>query len=591
MDTEKIRNFSIIAHIDHGKSTLADRLLEYTKTLPSRKMREQVLDEMELERERGITIKAKAVRLRYKDYILNLIDTPGHVDFSYEVSRSLAACEGVLLIIDASQGVQAQTLANAYLAREANLAIIPIINKIDLPNARPEETEKQIKDVLGLEDPIFTSAKKGMGTEDVLEAIVERIPPPKGEINKPLQALIFDSIYNPYQGVVVYIRVVQGSIKPRDRIRLMGRGRDFEVNEVGIFSPEMRKVEGLSPGEVGYLMANIKNLQDAKVGDTITGTQNPAQKSLPGYKEVKPFVFASLYPVRSEDFGSLKEALEKLKLNDASFSYIEESSPALGPGFRCGFLGLLHMEIVQERLEREYDLDLITTAPSVVYRVITKEGEIKRVENPSRLPSPAEIKEIQEPYIKAIIITPAEYLGPIMQLVQGRRGVYRDTRYLAPNTASLTYEFPLSEVILDFYDRLKSVSRGYASFDYEHIGYRKTDSVKVDVLLNNEKVEGLSFITHKEKAYHRASELVARLKEVIPQHLFPVAIQGAIGKKIIARETVKALRKDVTAPLYGGDVTRKRKLLEKQKRGKKRMKRIGKVSLPQEAFLSILKVD
>ncbi len=591
MTTERIRNFSIIAHIDHGKSTLADRLLEYTKTLPSRKMREQVLDEMELERERGITIKAKAVRLRYKDYILNLIDTPGHVDFSYEVSRSLAACEGVLLIIDASQGVQAQTLANAYLAREANLAIIPIINKIDLPNARPEETEKQIKDVLGLEDPIFTSAKKGMGTEDVLEAIVERIPPPKGEINKPLQALIFDSIYNPYQGVVVYIRVVQGSIKPRDRIRLMGRGRDFEVNEVGIFSPEMRKVEGLSPGEVGYLMANIKNLQDAKVGDTITGAQNPAQKSLPGYKEVKPFVFASLYPVRSEDFGSLKEALEKLKLNDASFSYIEESSPALGPGFRCGFLGLLHMEIVQERLEREYDLDLITTAPSVVYRVITKEGEIKRVENPSRLPSPAEIKEIQEPYIKAIIITPAEYLGPIMQLVQGRRGVYRDTRYLAPNTASLTYEFPLSEVILDFYDRLKSVSRGYASFDYEHIGYRKTDSVKVDVLLNNEKVEGLSFITHKEKAYHRASELVARLKEVIPQHLFPVAIQGAIGKKIIARETVKALRKDVTAPLYGGDVTRKRKLLEKQKRGKKRMKRIGKVSLPQEAFLSILKVD
>lgn len=591
MTTERIRNFSIIAHIDHGKSTLADRLLEFTKTLPSRKMREQVLDEMELERERGITIKAKAVRLKHKDYILNLIDTPGHVDFSYEVSRSLAACEGVLLVIDASQGVQAQTLANAYLAKEAGLTIIPIINKIDLPNARPEETEKQIKDVLGLKDPIFTSAKKGMGTEDVLEAIVERIPPPKGEINKPLQALIFDSIYNPYQGVVVYIRVVQGSIKPRDRIRLMGRGRDFEVNEVGIFSPEMRKVEGLSPGEVGYLMANIKNLQDAKVGDTITGAQNPAQKSLPGYKEVKPFVFASLYPVRSEDFGSLKEALEKLKLNDASFSYIEESSPALGPGFRCGFLGLLHMEIVQERLEREYDLDLITTAPSVVYRVITKEGEIKRVENPSRLPSPAEIKEIQEPYIKAIIITPTEYLGPIMQLVQGRRGVYKDTRYLAPNTASLTYELPLSEVILDFYDRLKSVSRGYASFDYEHIGYRKTDSVKVDVLLNNEKVEGLSFITHKEKAYHRARELVARLKEVIPQHLFPVAIQGAIGKKIIVRETVKALRKDVTAPLYGGDVTRKRKLLEKQKRGKKRMKRIGKVSLPQEAFLSILKVD
>ncbi|MBU4310422.1 translation elongation factor 4 [bacterium] len=591
MSTEHIRNFSIIAHIDHGKSTLADRLLEYTKTLPPRKMREQVLDEMELERERGITIKAKAVRLKHKDYILNLIDTPGHVDFSYEVSRSLAACEGVLLVIDASQGVQAQTLANAYLAKEAGLTIIPIINKIDLKNARPKETERQIKDLLGLENPIFTSAKKGMGTEDVLKAIVEGIPPPKGETNKPLQALIFDSIYDSYKGVVVYIRVIQGSVKSGDRIRLMGTGRDFEVSEVGIFSPKMRKVEGLSPGDVGYLTANIKDLRDAKVGDTITSTLNPAQKPLPGYKEVKPFVFASLYPARSEDFGSLRDALTKLKLNDASLSFVEESSLALGLGFRCGFLGLLHMEIVQERLEREYDLDLITMAPSVVYRVTTKEGETKRVENPSKLPSPNEIEEIQEPYIKTIIITPVEYLGPIMQLVQGRRGVYRDTKYLDQNTVSLNYEIPLSEVILDFYDKLKSVSRGYASFDYEHIGYRKTDSVKVNIFLNNEKVEGLSFITHKEKAYYRARELVARLKEAIPQHLFPVAIQGAIGGKVIARETVKALRKDVTAPLYGGDVTRKRKLLEKQKRGKKRMKRIGKVSLPQEAFLSILKVD
>ena len=591
MDTERIRNFSIIAHIDHGKSTLADRLLEYTKTLPPRKMREQVLDEMELERERGITIKAKAVRLKYKDYILNLIDTPGHVDFSYEVSRSLAACEGVLLVIDASQGVQAQTLANAYLTREAHLSIIPIINKVDLKNARPDEVEKQIKDVLGLEDPLFTSAKEGRGTEEVLEAIVERIPSPKGEVSQPLRALIFDSIYDPYKGVVVYIRVVQGSIGQRDRIRLMRTGKDFEVNEVGIFSPEMKRIDRLSAGEVGYLTANIKNLQDAKVGDTITSAQNPAQKPLPGYKEVKPFVFASLYPARSEDFESLKDALAKLKLNDASFSYIEESSPAFGLGFRCGFLGLLHMEIVQERLEREYDLDLITTAPSVVYRIITKEGEIKRVENPSKLPSPAAIEEIEEPYIEALIITPAEYLGPVMQLVQGRRGIYKDTRYLDQNIASLTYELPLAEVILDFYDRLKSVSRGYASFDYEHIGYRKTDSVKVDILLNNEKVEGLSFITHKEKAYHRARELVARLKEVIPQHLFPVAIQGATGKKVIARQTIRALRKDVIAPLYGGDVTRKRKLLEKQKRGKKRMKEIGKVSIPQEAFLSILKVD
>ncbi len=591
MSRERIRNFSIIAHIDHGKSTLADRLLEYTETLPLRKMRERILDEMELERERGITIKAKAVRLRYKDYILNLIDTPGHVDFSYEVSRALAACEGVLLVIDASQGIQAQTLANAYLAKEADLAIIPIINKIDLPNARPDEVKRQIRDVLGLEDPILTSAKKGIGTEDVLEAIVEKIPPPRGEINRPLKALIFDSIYDPYRGVVVYIRVVQGSIRPRERIRLMRTGRDFEVSEVGIFSPEMRRVDGLSTGEVGYLMANIRNLRDAKVGDTITSALNPALEPLPGYKEVKPFVFASLYPATSGDFGHLRDALEKFQLNDASFRYIEESSPTLGLGFRCGFLGLLHMEIVQERLEREYDLDLVTTAPSVVYRVVLKEGEIKRVENPAKLPPLGEIEEIQEPYIKAIIITPSQYLGPVMQLVQGRRGIYKDTKYLDPSTASLTYELPLSEVILDFYDRLKSVSRGYASFDYEHIGYRKTDSVKVDILLNNEKVEGLSFITHREKAYHRARELVTRLKEVIPQHLFPVAIQGAIGKRVIARETVKALRKDVTAPLYGGDVTRKRKLLEKQKRGKKRMKEIGKVSLPQEAFLSILKVE
>ena len=591
MDVKRIRNFSIIAHIDHGKSTLADRLLEYTGTLPVRKMKEQVLDEMELERERGITIKAKAVRLNYKEYILNLIDTPGHVDFSYEVSRSLAACEGALLVIDASQGVQAQTLANTYLAREAELTIIPVINKIDLPHARPEEVKKQIKELLGLTDPVLTSAKEGIGTANVLEAIVGRIPAPEGEIHRPLQALIFDSIYDPYRGVVVYVRVAQGSIKPKDRIRLMGTEKDFEVGEVGIFSPEMRKSEGLFPGEVGYLMANIKNLHDAKVGDTVTSTRNPAGKSLPGYKEVKPFVFASLYPAKNENFELLRDALTKLRLNDTSFSFIEESSPVLGLGFRCGFLGLLHMEIVQERLEREYSLDLITTAPSVVYRVVTKDGATKRVENPARLPSPGEIKEIAEPYIKAIIITPSQYLGAIMQLAQSRRGVYRNTRYLDPNTASFTYEFPLSEVILDFYDRLKSVSRGYASFDYEHIGYRKTDSIKVDILLNNEKVEGLSFVTHKEKAYYRARELVTRLKEVIPRHLFPVAVQGAIGKKVIARQTIKALRKDVTAPLYGGDVTRKRKLLEKQKKGRKRMKEIGKISIPQEAFLSILKVE
>jgi GTP-binding protein LepA len=591
MDVKRIRNFSIIAHIDHGKSTLADRLLEYTGTLSVREMKEQVLDGMDLERERGITIKAKAVRLKYKEYILNLIDTPGHVDFSYEVSRSLAACEGALLVIDASQGVQAQTLANTYLARAADLTIIPVINKIDLPHARPDEVKEQIKDLLGLTEPILTSAKEGIGTLEVLAAIVKRIPAPEGDINRPLQALIFDSIYDAYRGVVVYVRVVQGSIKVKDRIRFMGTGKEFEVDEVGIFSPVMRKSQELLPGEVGYLMANIKNLHDAQVGDTVTGTRNPAAQSLPGYKEVKPFVFASIYPATNENFDLLRGALTKLRLNDTSFSFIEEGSPVLGLGFRCGFLGLLHMDIVQERLEREYGLDLITTAPSVVYRVITKDNTIQRVENPAKFPSPGEIHEITEPYIRAIIITPSQYLGTIMQLAQHRRGVYKDTRYLDSQTASCTYEFPLSEVILDFYDRLKSVSRGYASFDYEHIGYKPTDSIKVDILLNNEKVEGLSFITHKEKAYYRAREFVTRLKEIIPQHLFPITIQGAIGKKVITRQTIRALRKDVTAPLYGGDVTRKRKLLEKQKKGKKRMKEIGKISIPQEAFLSILKVE
>jgi GTP-binding protein LepA len=593
---KNIRDFSIIAHIDHGKSTLADRLLEHTGAVLPRQMREQVLDKMDIERERGITIKAKAVRLNYKardgkDYILNLIDTPGHVDFSYEVSRSLAAGEGALLVIDAAQGIQAQTLANAYLAQENNLTIVPVINKIDLSDADPDSVRNQIRDVLGLEGPILASAKEGIGTDKILEAIVNRIPPPQGDPDERLQVLIFDSSFDPYRGVIVYIRVVQGIIRLKDRIKLMGSGKVFEVSEVGIFVPEMRPANQLMAGEVGYLMANIKDLVHARVGDTITNAKDPSFSSLPGYRKIKPMVFCGLYPARSQDYEGLRSALQKLRLNDSALWYEGDSSTTLGLGFRCGFLGLLHIEICQERLAREYGLDLIATAPSVVYRVIFYDGKSMDIANPTKLPPVNKIKGIQEPYIRAIITAPVQYLGNIMKLAQGRRGVYKDTRYLEKDKISIEYELPLSEVILEFYDRLKSVSRGYASFDYEHIGYRESDPVRVDILLNGKSMDGLCFMVHRDKAYHRAREVTRRLKEVIPKHLFVVTIQANIGRKVIARESIGALRKDVTAKLYGGDVTRKRKLLDKQKKGKRRMKEIGEVRIPQEAFLSLMKVE
>lgn len=596
MAIKNIRDFSIIAHIDHGKSTLADRLLEHTGAVLPRQMREQVLDKMDIERERGITIKAKAVRLNYKardgkDYILNLIDTPGHVDFSYEVSRSLAAGEGALLVIDAAQGIQAQTLANAYLAQENNLTIVPVINKIDLSDADPDSVRNQIRDVLGLEGPILASAKEGIGTDKILEAIVNRIPPPQGDPDERLQVLIFDSSFDPYRGVIVYIRVVQGIIRLKDRIKLMGSGKVFEVSEVGIFVPEMRPANQLMAGEVGYLMANIKDLVHARVGDTITNAKDPSFSSLPGYRKIKPMVFCGLYPARSQDYEGLRSALQKLRLNDSALWYEGDSSTTLGLGFRCGFLGLLHIEICQERLAREYGLDLIATAPSVVYRVIFYDGKSMDIANPTKLPPVNKIKGIQEPYIRAIITAPVQYLGNIMKLAQGRRGVYKDTRYLEKDKISIEYELPLSEVILEFYDRLKSVSRGYASFDYEHIGYRESDPVRVDILLNGKSMDGLCFMVHRDKAYHRAREVTRRLKEVIPKHLFVVTIQANIGRKVIARESIGALRKDVTAKLYGGDVTRKRKLLDKQKKGKRRMKEIGEVRIPQEAFLSLMKVE
>jgi len=555
-----------------------------------------VLDKMDIERERGITIKAKAVRLNYKardgkDYTLNLIDTPGHVDFSYEVSRSLAAGEGALLVIDAAQGIQAQTLANAYLAQENNLTIVPVINKIDLSNADPEGARNQIRDVLRLEGPILASAKEGIGTDKILEAIVNRIPPPQGDPEERLQALIFDSSFDPYRGVIVYIRVVQGIIRPKDRIKLMGSGKVFEVSEVGIFLPEMRPASQLLAGEVGYLMANIKDLVHARVGDTVTNAKDPSSRPLPGYKKIKPMVFCGLYPARSQDYEGLRSALQRLRLNDSALWYEEESSTTLGLGFRCGFLGLLHIEICQERLAREYGLDLVATAPSVVYRVICYDGKSMDIGNPTKLPPVNKIKGIQEPYIRAIITTPVQYLGNIMKLAQGRRGVYKDTRYLEKDKVAIEYELPLSEAILGFYDRLKSASRGYASFDYEHIGYRESDPVRVDILLNGKSMDGLCFIVHRDKAYHRAREVTRRLKEVIPRHLFVVTIQANIGRKVIARESIGALRKDVTAKLYGGDVTRKRKLLDKQKKGKRRMKEIGEVRIPQEAFLSLMKVE
>jgi len=596
MKTPKnIRNFSIIAHIDHGKSTLADRLLEYTGALSSREMTEQVLDSMDLEKERGITIKAHAVRLTYNaedgnSYILNLIDTPGHVDFSYEVSRSLASCEGALLIVDASQGVEAQTLANAYLATEHNLEIIPVINKIDLPAASPEETRKQIEEAIGIDcsDAILASAKEGRGTKEILEAIVNRIPAPKGDDSNPLKALIFDSWFDNYQGVIVLVRIFDGKVMAGKKIKLMATGDSFEVAQVGIFSPKMEPVPELVSGEVGYIIAGIKMVTDTKIGDTITGADEPAKEPCPGYKDIKPMVFCGLYPTQSHQYENLRDALNKLRLNDSSFIYEPETSLALGFGFRCGFLGLLHMEIIKERLEREFDLALLSTAPTVVYRVTKTDMEVVHIENPSRLPETYEI--IEEPFVLATIFVPKDFIGPILDLCQEKRGVQRNFTYIGKDRIKVEYELPLNEILWDFYDRLKSISKGYASMDYEFIGYRESDLVKLNILLNGEVVDALSLIVHKDKSYYKGRELSEKLRQIIPRQMYEVVIQAAIGNKIIARESVKALRKDVLAKCYGGDITRKRKLLEKQKEGKKRMKQFGKLELPQEAFLAVLKV-
>ncbi len=597
MDPSHIRNFSVIAHIDHGKSTLADRFLETTGALQAREMEAQVLDAMDLERERGITIKAHPVCLHYtaksgEQYVLNLIDTPGHVDFSYEVTRSLAACEGALLLVDASQGVEAQTLANAYLAVENNLEIIPVINKIDLPGAQPEEARRQITDIIGLDGSgaILASAKVGTGVPEILEAIVARLPPPGGSPDAPLKALIFDSWYDPYRGVVIVVRVIDGTLRPGMKIRLMAEGQDYESLQVGIFTPKAVQAEELGVGEVGFLVANIKKISDAKIGDTITETGRPTTEPFPGFKELKPMVFAGLYPVEGHEYPELRDALEKLRLNDASFFYEPETSMALGFGFRCGFLGLLHMEIVQERLEREFDMDLVTTAPGVLYRVTTTDDQVQEIDSPSKLPDPGRIKVIEEPVITAMILTPAEHVGGILQLCQDKRGVQKTLEYLASDRVLVTYELPFNEVVLDFYDKLKTISRGYASLDYHVTGYWPSPLVKLDILVNGDPVDALSIIVHRDMAYERGRALASKMRELIPRQMFEVAIQAAIGGRIIARESVKAMRKNVLAKCYGGDISRKRKLLEKQKEGKKRMKRVGKVEIPQEAFLAVLKM-
>ena len=597
MNPSFIRNFSVIAHIDHGKSTLADRFLEMTGALQMREMEAQVLDAMDLERERGITIKAHPVRLNYTSnagdqYVLNLIDTPGHVDFSYEVTRSLAACEGALLLVDASQGVEAQTLANAYLAVENNLEIIPVINKIDLPSAQPEEARRQINDIIGLDGTgaILASAKQGTGVADILEAIVHRLPSPRGNPDAPLKALIFDSWYDPYRGVVIVVRVIDGTIRKGMRIRLMAESQDYDAEQLGIFTPKAIPIDELGVGEVGFLVANVKKISDAKIGDTVTETARPTLEPFPGFKELKPMVFAGLYPVEGHEYPELRDALEKLRLNDASFFYEPETSVALGFGFRCGFLGLLHMEIVQERLEREFDVDLVTTAPGVLYRVTTTDGVLHEIDSPAKLPDAGRISKIEEPVITAMILTPAEHVGGILQLCQDKRGLQKSLEYLASDRVLVTYELPFNEVVLDFYDKLKTISRGYASLDYHVTGYWPSPLVKLDILVNGDPVDALSVIVHRDMAYERGRALASKMRELIPRQMFEVAIQAAIGGRIIARESVKAMRKNVLAKCYGGDISRKRKLLEKQKEGKKRMKRVGKVEIPQEAFLAVLKM-
>jgi GTP-binding protein LepA len=597
MHQRLIRNFSVIAHIDHGKSTLADRFLELTGALQPREMEAQVLDSMDLERERGITIKAHAVRLTYhaedgETYVLNLIDTPGHVDFSYEVTRSLAASEGALLLVDASQGVEAQTLANAYLAVENNLEIIPVINKIDLPGAQPDEAKRQIEDIVGLDasHAILASAKDGTGVHEILEAIVHRLPPPAGNPDAPLKALIFDSWYDAYRGVIILTRIIDGVLRTGMKIRLIARGQEYEVEQVGTFSPKPTVADELGVGEVGFIFAGIKTVSDAQIGDTITEAARPTSEPFPGFKESKPMVFAGLYPVEGSEYPELRDALEKLRLNDASFFFEPETSAALGFGFRCGFLGLLHMEIVQERLEREFDMDLVTTAPGVLYRVTTTDGVVQEIDSPAKLPDPGRIEKFEEPVITAMILTPSEHVGAILALCQEKRGVQKGMEYLASDRVLITYELPFNEVVLDFYDRLKTLSRGYASLDYHVTGYWESPLVKLDMLVNGEPVDALSIIVHRDMAYQRGRALASKMRELIPRQMFEVAIQAAVGSRIIARESVKALRKNVLAKCYGGDITRKRKLLEKQKEGKKRMKRVGRVEIPQEAFLAVLKV-
>ena len=597
---EHLRNFCIIAHIDHGKSTLADRLLEYTGTVAARDMSKQMLDDMDLEQERGITIKLHAIQIRYqarnnKNYTLNLIDTPGHVDFTYEVSRSLAACEGAILVVDATQGVEAQTISNLYLAIDAGLEIIPFINKIDLPSAKTmiDVVKKQVMDLIGCreEEILMGSAKSGIGTVDVLEAIVSRIHAPKGDPDAPLKALIFDSVFDEYRGAVAYIRVMEGTVREKDRIRFFSKGQEFQAEDVGILEMQRKRIGSLSAGDVGYIIANVKDVHDTKVGDTITLVDNPASEPLPGYKEAKPMVFSGLYPSNSDNFGELRDALDKLKLNDASLIFEPESSVALGFGFRAGFLGLLHMEIIRERLEREYDQNLINTVPNVEYRVTKTDKEVLFVDNPALMPDAGKIEKVEEPFVKAQIIAPTEYIGNIMKLCMDRRGIHRNTTYISPERADIHFELPLSEIIFDFYDKLKSLSRGYASLDYDFLEYRESDLVKLDILLNGEPVDALSTIVHRVKSYEWGRKLCTKLRGLIPRQMFEVAIQAAIGSKIIARETISAIRKNVLAKCYGGDISRKRKLLEKQKEGKKRMKRVGSVEIPQEAFLAVLSMD